>query len=128
MDIARNALTEIDFRAKCLEDKIDANYLLVKVLHHDEKDPPLAISICRRMLNLLGEYIPDDISETAHRAELMNTRMICACTTSEHLMNMSRTECKRLNDIARFYVQLAFLSYTHGNGNNAKGYWLCGYL
>ena len=126
IDIAKDALAEIDLRARCLEDKFDANYLLVKVLHHDAKDLPLALSTCRRMLSLLGEPIPSEseISTTDQFAELGMTRMACASTASEYMLSLPQTDCRRLNNIARFYVLLALISYTLGNETEG---WLCAY-
>lgn len=38
IDIAKSALIEIDEKAKCLDEKLDAYHLLISVLQHQQED------------------------------------------------------------------------------------------
>eukprot|EP00804_Cyclotella_cryptica_P020612 CCRYP_003442-RB/>CCRYP_003442-RB protein AED:0.05 eAED:0.05 QI:255/1/1/1/1/1/3/704/1362 len=121
---AKDALNKIVESGKCLEDTLDAYYLLVNILYHAQEELSQALITCCKVLKLLGEdmpYNPDTgHSALSHLVEITKTRLHCALTTNNALLNMPRTECKRTVAIMKFYSQLALVSYN-------KGPLLCGY-
>lgn len=116
IETAKASLQEIDSKAKCLEDRLDAAHLLVEILHHCQEDRSQALDICCKMLNLLGQNVPyeNQLSATKQLIQLAQTRLNSAFTSDEDYCNMKYTENKRINDIMRFYAQLTLVSYTKG--------------
>ena len=116
IETAKASLQEIDSKAKCLEDRLDAAHLLVEILHHCQEDRSQAFDICCKMLNLLGQNVPyeNQLSAITQLIQLAQTRLNSAFTSDEDYCNMKYTENKRINDIMRFYAQLTLVSYTKG--------------
>ena len=116
IETAKASLQEIDSRAKCIEDKLDASHLLIEILHHRQEDRSQALEICCKMLNLLGQNVPyqNQLSVNTQLAQLAATRLSSAFTSDEDYCSMKYTENKRINHIMRFYAQLTIVSYTKG--------------
>lgn len=121
---AKDALNKIVESARCLDDMLDAYYLLVNILYHAQEELSEALIICCKVLKLLGEDMPSDPdtgnSALNHLLEITKTRVNFALTRNIALLNMPRTECKKTVAIMKFYSQLALVSYN-------KGPLLCGY-
>lgn len=130
IDTAKSALKKIDQMGERLEDKLDANYLLVTILHYHQDDLSLALHTCCKTLNLLGEQVAKDteVSSISMIVELGRTRVNSSFVSSSDMLKMPRTSCKQTGEIMRFYHQLALVSYTKGNKETgrARGL-LCSY-
>jgi predicted ATPase len=130
IDVAKSVLNEIDQRGRCLEDKLDAYDLLVRMLQHHQDDLSLALNTCCNTLKLLGEDVPYDteLSAITQIIELARTRIYSSFVSSSDMLNMPRTTCRQSAEIMRFYYQLALVSYTKGNTQTGRirGL-LCGY-
>ena len=57
IDLAIALLKQICEKAKCLDDKLDASHLLIKILHHEQHDSQAALNICCDTLTALGENV-----------------------------------------------------------------------
>lgn len=119
IETAKASLHEIDLRARCLEDKLDANHLLVDILHHRQEDSSQALDVCCKMLNLLGQPVPypHQLPVATQLLQLARTRLNSAFTSDEDFCNMQFKEDKHINDTMRFYAQLTVVSYTKGGKN-----------
>ena len=120
IETAKASLHKINLRAKCLEDKLDANHLLVEILYHHQEDLSRALHICCEMLNLLGQSVPyqNQLSLATLLLQAVRTRLNIAFTSDENFRNMRHTEDKHINHIMRFYAQLTHVSYTKGGKND----------
>jgi predicted ATPase len=130
IDVAKSVLNEIDQRGRCLEDKLDAFDLLVRMLQHHQGDLSLALKTCCNTLKLLGEDVPNDteLSAMTQIIELARTRIYSSFVSSSDMLNMPRTTCRQSAEIMRFYYQLALVSYSSkATSTHSMRRLLCGY-
>eukprot|EP00804_Cyclotella_cryptica_P019416 CCRYP_006604-RB/>CCRYP_006604-RB protein AED:0.03 eAED:0.03 QI:114/1/1/1/1/1/5/168/1358 len=113
MDEAKAALNKIIDGGKCLEDKIDAYFLLTAMqscgTHTDEE-----IDMCVHVLRLLGEDIPTEGLELCQIVSAVNkTKQLIELESDEALLQMTkiRNNTRKIENIMKFYGHLGLISW-----------------
>jgi predicted ATPase len=112
IDIAKSALNEIDQRGKCLEDKLDAYDLLVRMLQHHQDDPSLAFHTCCKTLKLLGEDVPSDdgISRSAVMQLIGTFKYSITLTSQLKITSFTQLSFRSSIELARTRFNTSFIS------------------
>eukprot|EP00804_Cyclotella_cryptica_P018958 CCRYP_006467-RB/>CCRYP_006467-RB protein AED:0.02 eAED:0.02 QI:225/1/1/1/0.66/0.5/4/29/1413 len=95
--------------AKCLEDTLETYSLLVSTICLAHKDLPVAFKTCRKVLNSLGEDIPDDIVDTY--STVKKVKMLFQNMSSDDLLDMVEEKSSRNISIMEFYNHLVTVSF-----------------
>eukprot|EP00804_Cyclotella_cryptica_P019420 CCRYP_006611-RA/>CCRYP_006611-RA protein AED:0.16 eAED:0.08 QI:0/0/0/1/0.75/1/5/0/1159 len=107
-DEAKAALDKIIDDGKCLEDKIDAYFLLVA-------SPSLeSVQMCVHVLRLLGEELPDEDLEACQiNSALSETKEMFEIESDEKLLRMTSPDqnSDKIENIMKFYARLGFSSW-----------------
>eukprot|EP00804_Cyclotella_cryptica_P019177 CCRYP_021112-RB/>CCRYP_021112-RB protein AED:0.02 eAED:0.02 QI:21/1/1/1/1/1/4/1110/1196 len=113
IDETKSALNKVIEFGKCLDDKIDAYFLLVAMQSCGA--PSLEeIGICVQVLRLLGEDLPKEDLELCEIISAVNvTKEMFERESDEELLQMTNAHngTKRIENIMKFYGQLGLISW-----------------
>ncbi|KAL7488203.1 hypothetical protein ACHAW6_013789, partial [Cyclotella cf. meneghiniana] len=104
VDRAQQICEEIIECGKCLEDTLEAYSLLVSMICLARKDLLLAFKTCLKVLNLLGEQIPDDVADI--NSTVMKAKMLFQKRSNEDLLAIAVEQTSRNISIMEFFSQL----------------------
>ena len=108
-DKSQAALNVILKEATCIEDKLDAYYLFVNLLHSQERGEE-AYTICQNVLTQLGEKIPDYVSPEDSKAMVQKTIALLHDFSEEKLLAMKEMD-QTVQVVFKFYVLMSMVSY-----------------
>lgn len=104
--IAQTIISE----AHNLNDKLDAYYLVVEILH-DREALEEAYSILFEILSQLGEAIPDSFGPAQTKEMTKTTAKVLSGLTEESLSGMKKID-KKHEYILKYYAEIASTSFT----------------
>jgi len=107
---ACDSLMEIIKNGRCIEDKLDAYYLHVTILHACEEREE-AYTICCEVLSQLKETIPDYVDMKDLTPMLQETGRMLARMSDADLLGMKETDNSSLRFTLKFYTLLCYISY-----------------
>ncbi|KAL7517934.1 hypothetical protein ACHAWX_002807 [Stephanocyclus meneghinianus] len=106
---AKTICEEIIDHGKCLEDTLETYSLLVSMMCLARNDLLVAFKTCLKVLNLLGEAIPDDVVDTS--STVAKAKMLFQNKQNEDLLAMIDDTTSRNTSIMEFYSQLITVSF-----------------
>lgn len=110
MDEASSAVMALIENGCCLEDTLDAYWVLVLVQHAQQK-PKKAYSTCLSILTLLGEKIPASVDLDHIFTRVYKVQNDLAHKSDGDLLNMKVMTDKTNLAIMQFYCQIHYESY-----------------
>ena len=108
-DKSQTALNIILKEATCIEDKLDAYYLFVNLLHSQERGEE-AYTICQNVLTQLGEKIPENVTPEESKAMVQETVSLVKDLSEERLRAMKEMD-ESAQAVLKFFTLLAHVSW-----------------
>ena len=109
MDKSESALKSVFKEATSLEDKVEAYYLYVNLLHSQERGEEAHLT-CEDILSQLGENIPDHVSPEESKKLIQETIMLVSGLSEEKLTELKEADVNS-QTIMRFLCLLGSISY-----------------
>ncbi|KAL3784136.1 hypothetical protein HJC23_005794 [Cyclotella cryptica] len=106
---AQQICEEIIEHAKCLEVTLETYSLLVSTICLANKDLLIAFKMCLKVLNMVGENIPDDVVDI--NSTVKKVKMLFQNTSNEDLLSMVDERSSRKISIMEFYNHLVTVSF-----------------
>ncbi|KAL7519085.1 hypothetical protein ACHAWX_003883 [Stephanocyclus meneghinianus] len=106
---AQHLCDEIIKHGKCLEDTLETYSLLVSMICLARQDLLMAFKTCIKVLNLLGEDIPDNVVDT--NSTVKKAKLLFQDRSSEDLLAMVDETSSRSIAIMEFYNHLVTVSF-----------------
>ena len=109
MDKSDSALKAVFREATSLEDKVEAYYLHVNLLHSQERGEEAHLT-CEDILSQLGESIPDHVTPEESEKLIQETIMLVSGLSEEKLVKLKEADVNS-QTIMRFLSLLGSISY-----------------
>lgn len=109
MDKSESALKAVFKEATSLEDKVEAYYLYVNLLHSQERGEEAHLT-CEDILSKLGENITDHVTPEESKKLIQETIMLVSGLTEEKLTELKEAD-EKSQIIMRFICLMGSISY-----------------
>ncbi len=109
MDKSNAALKIILKEATSLEDKLDAYYLYVNLLHSQERGEEAHMT-CQDVLAQLGEKIPEFVTPAESKGIFEETILLISTLSEEKLLKLKEAD-EKSQLVMRFILMMSIVSY-----------------